>query len=385
MEEGRPGHETEGGLIMPTPFQNASMRKHLLSPAAMASLCLLAAVSAQAQDQGSVRLYGIVDLAVRRASGLTEFTPSNSSLTTMVSGLNNTSRWGVRVQEDLGSGFSAQAQLESGINVKNGMPASSTIYFDRQSWVGLGSRWGTLSMGRQTTLLADAVSPVDPLGMRLASFNPSINVAALSQHQLGIGFGATGSSTGSYRLNNSIKYSGEFNGFNLRLMHGFGEVAGNSGALSSTGVGLGYKAGKLQLSAAHQGFQNSTEALSLRGHVLGAAYVMSGDIRVAGIYGRSKADTSATAHTTLRTVGLGTTVPMGAKIDLTLAHYRVSRDRSAGADDGYGRTAAFAEYKLSKRSVAYLEFDHTAWRGNFQGTANKSKATGLGVGIRHSF
>lgn len=370
---------------MPGTIQKTPMSRNFLTPVAMASLCVLVAGEVQAQEQSSVRLYGIFDLAVRRASGLTEFTPGNTVSTTMVSGLNNTSRWGLRVQEDLGGGLSAHAQLETGLNAKNGTTASSTMYFDRQSWVGLGSRWGMLSMGRQTTLLADAVSPVDPLGMRLASFNPSINVAALSQHQLGIGFGPSGSSSGSYRLNNSVKYSGEFNGFNLRLMHGFGEVTGNSEASSSTGIGVGYKAGKLQLSAAHQSFRNAGDTLSLRGHVLGAAYAFSGDIRVAGIFGSSKADTSATAHTRLRTVGLGTTVPVGAKVDLTLAHYRVTRDRSSGADDGYGRTAAFAEYKLSRRSAAYLELDHTRWQGNFQGAANKPRATGFGAGLRHSF
>jgi predicted porin len=359
------------------------MRQHLLAPVALATLAMLAAEGAHAQS--SVRLYGIVDLSVRRANGLAEFAPSPSSATTMVSGANNTSRWGIRVHEDLGGGLSAQAQLESGINAKTGAPASSTIYFDRQSWVGLGSQWGLVTLGRQTTLLADAISPIDPLGMRLASFNPSINVAALSQHQLGVGFGASGSATGSYRLNNSVKYSGTFAGVNVRLMHSLGEVADNGDALDSTGVGLGYTVGKLQLSAAHQRFRNADDTLGLRGTVLGAAYTLEGGTRLAGIYARSKADTSATASTEMRTLGAGVTVPAGAHVDLTLAHYRVSRERSARAGDGYGRTVAFAEYKLSKRSVVYVEADHTRWQGNFQGAANKTKATGVSAGVRHTF
>lgn len=353
------------------------------APAALATLCALGAQHAHAQS--SVRLYGIVDLSVRRASGLNEFTPSDTSATTLSSGLNNTSRWGIRVQEDLGGGLNAQAQLESGINAKTGAPTSSTIYFDRQSWVGLGNAWGLVSLGRQTTLLADAISPIDPLGMRLASFNPSINVAALSQHQLGLGFGDSGSATGSYRLNNSIEYSGDFAGFNLRLMHSMGDVAGNGDAADSTGVGLGYKAGKLQLSGAHQRFRNNNDTLGLRSHVVGAAYTLDGDIRLAGIYGRSQAQTSATARAELRTLGVGATVPAGAQIDLTLAHYRVARSRSARAGDGYGRTVAFAEYKLSRRSMVYLEADHTRWQGNFQGAANKQKATGVSAGVRHNF
>jgi predicted porin len=360
-----------------------SPRGQRFAPAALTALCALAADGAQAQS--SVRLYGIVDLSMRRASGLDEFTPSATSATVMSSGVNNTSRWGLRVQEDLGDGFSAQAQLESGINAKTGAPISSTMYFDRQSWVGLGSRWGLVSMGRQTSLLADAISPIDPLGMRLASFNPSVNVAALSQHQLGVGFGASGSNTASYRLNNSVKYTGDVAGVDVRVMHSFGEVAGNSGASDSTGVGLGYKLGRWQLSAAHQRFRNNDDTLGLRGSVLGAAYQLQGGTRLAGIFARSHAETSATARTTLRTWGLGATVPVGALVDLTLAHYRVDRARSTRADDGYGRTVAFAEYKLSRRSVVYAEADHTRWHGGFQGAANKAKATGVSLGMRHSF
>lgn len=354
-----------------------------LAPAALTALCALAADSALAQS--SARLYGIVDLSLRRANGLAEFTPSPTSSTNMSSGANSTSRWGLRILEDLGDGFSAQAQLESGINAKTGAPISSTIYFDRQSWVGLGSRWGLVSMGRQTSLLADAVSPIDPLGMRLASFNPSINVAALSQHQLGVGFGASGSATASYRLNNSVKYTGEVAGVNVRVMHSFGDVAGNGDASDSTGLGLGYKVGRLQLSAAHQRFRNNDDTLGLHGSVLGAAYTLAGGTRLAGVFGRSSAETSATARTSMRTLGLGATVPLGGLVDLTLAHYRVDRERSARADDGYGRTVAFAEYKLSRRSVVYAEADHTRWHGGFQGAANKAKATGVSLGLRHSF
>jgi predicted porin len=276
------------------------------------------------------------------------------------------------------------AQLESGYNFDSGTNASSTIFFDRQSWVGLGSPWGTVTAGRQTSLLADAISPIDPLGMRLASFNPSINVAALSQHGLGIAFGATGSTTASYRLNNSVKYAADFGGATLRLMHGFGEVADDHGALSSNGIGAGYKIGGLVLSAAHQTFKNTTDLLTLRGSVLGAAYTL-GDFRVAGIYGRSRGETSATARTDFTTLGLGGSMPLTQEIDFTLAHYKVERERTGRTEDGYSRSVAFAEYKLSRRTTAYLEADHTRWRSGFQGAGNRSRATGFGGGVRHTF
>ena len=79
------------------------MRNIFFTPVSLATLCMLAAHGAQAQS--SVRLYGIVDVSVRQSSGLSEFTPSNLSTTAVVSGINNTSRWGLRVQEDLGEGL----------------------------------------------------------------------------------------------------------------------------------------------------------------------------------------------------------------------------------------------------------------------------------------
>ena len=59
---------------MQSHFLTAVKPQKSLTSTAVASLCLLAAAGACAQEQGSVRLYGIVDLGVRRASGLTEFT-----------------------------------------------------------------------------------------------------------------------------------------------------------------------------------------------------------------------------------------------------------------------------------------------------------------------
>mgnify|MGYP006168487059 CR=1 FL=1 len=75
-----------------------------------------------------------------------------------------------------------------------------------------------------------------------------------------------------------------------------------------------------------------TDTLDLRGHVLGAAYVLPGDIRLAGIYGRSEADTSATARTRLRTLGLGTTVLLIAFLDEWVLELRGKRARHADAE-----------------------------------------------------
>ncbi|MCE1191440.1 MAG: porin [Acidovorax sp.] len=358
------------------------MRKRRITGA----LCVaLAGATAQAQTPASnVTLYGVMDLGLRHGSGLSASNaPAPGASHSLGSGIHTTSRWGLRGSEDLGGGAKALFNLESGLNADTGAPANASKYFDRASWVGLQSGWGTLALGRQTTTLADAISPVDPLGMRFASFNPSIGVAALSQHGLGIEYGSAGATSGSYRLDNSLKVTGRFGGFTARAMWGIGEVASQASALSSRGVGLAWAADGLVVSGAYQRF-NDANKRSLDGTTLGAAYQW-GSVRLAANAGRSKAETAAGRFTVQRVLSAGTTWAATPWVDLTAAYYKVDRSRTGAADDGYGRLVAFAEYKLSRRTKLYAELDSTRWRHGFQGAANKATATGISAGVVHSF
>lgn len=332
----------------------------------------------------ALTLYGVVDLGVRQASGLSAANaPAPGSSRSLGSGIHTTSRWGVRGTEDLGGGLRALFNLESGLNADTGAPANSSKYFDRASWVGLQGGWGTVALGRQTTTLADAISPVDPLAMRFASFNPNIGVTALSQHGLGIEYGSAGANSGSYRLDNSIKYTGRFGGFTARAMLGLGEVASQTSPLSSRGVGLAYADGGFTVSGAVQNFKDAN-LRSLDGATLGAAYQW-GTVRLAANAGRSKAQTGAATHTEQRVLSAGATWAALPLLDLTATYYKVDRERTGSADDGYGRMVAFAEYKLSRRTRVYAELDHTRWRNGFQGAANKRTASGVSAGVMHSF
>jgi predicted porin len=348
-----------------------------------AACAVLAGHCAMAQTSG-VTLYGVVDLGLRNGSGLTASNgPAAGSTRSLGSGIHTTSRWGLRGSEDLGGGAKALFQLESGLNADTGAPANASKYFDRASWVGLQGGWGTLALGRQTTMLADAISPVDPLAMRFASFNPSIGVAALSQHGLGIQYGSAGATSGSYRLDNALKYTGRFGGFTARAMWGIGEVASQASALSSHGVGLAWAGNGFVVSGAYQSFKDAHKR-SLDGATLGASYQW-GSVRLAANAGRSKAETDAGRFTVQRMVSAGGTWAATPLLDITAAYYKVDRARTGAADDGYGRLVAFAEYKLSRRTKVYAELDNTRWRHGFQGAAHKATATGVSAGVVHTF
>ena len=350
----------------------------------IAALCAALASTCVAAQTNGVTLYGIVDLGMRHGSGLTASNGASAGSTdSLGSGINTTSRWGLRGSEDLGGGAKALFQLESGLNADTGAQANASKYFDRASWLGLQGGWGTLALGRQTTTLADAISPVDPLGMRFAGFNPSIGVAALSQHGLGIEFGSAGSTSGSYRLDNAVKYTGRFGGFTSRAMLGLGEVASQTSALSSRGLGLAYAASGFTVSSAFQTFK-AADQRTLDGATLGVAYQW-GTLRLAANAARSKAETAAGKHTVQRVMSAGATWSITPQADLTAAYYKVDRTRTGATDDGYGRLVAFAEYKLSRRTKVYAELDNTRWRHGFQGAANQASATGVSAGVVHLF
>lgn len=349
----------------------------------IAAMCL-SALSVSAHAQSSVTIYGIADASLRYSDGLDAAYGGSSGSTTMVnSGVNTTSRLGYRGTEDLGGGLKAVFNLESGLNFDSGTTANTSKFFDRAAVVGLGGTWGTVTLGRQTTVLADALGPVDPLGVRFASFNPNVGVAALSSPKLGVEYGPAGSTSGSYRLDNSIKYTGQFNAVSIRAMHALGEQSGSASKLSSTGLGVAYESGPLSASLAYAQFKTATD-LALKGYV-GGISAKAGTAKLSLTYGSHTADTSTTAKTTNKTLGLGATMPLSANMDLILTHYQVNRSRTANLDDGFKRSIAFLEYKLSKRSLVYLEADSTQWKNNYAGSGLKGTGTGISAGIKHSF
>lgn len=349
-----------------------------------APLLALAWAAGTCQAQSSVTIYGIMDAGVRSTTGMDPSNNRSAGDASMVnSGINTTSRLGYRGVEDLGGGLQALFQLESGLNINTGATSNTSKFFDRGAYTGLRGELGTVTLGRQNTLLADAVGATDPLSTRFASLNSNVAISALSSHQLGTEYGASGSSTGSYRLDNSVKYAYSLGGTTARVMHAFGNQANSNSKLSSDGASLEYKGDALQAVLAYSQFKTVT-GLSLKAYVSGVA-VPVGAGKVNLTYSGHTADTSATAKTRNQVLSLGGTWPLTPQLDLLVGHYRVNRARTANVDDGYNRTIAFLEYKLSKRSLVYLEADSTQWKNNYQATGLKSSSTGLSAGIKHSF
>lgn len=132
------------------------MKKSLIALAVLG-----AAASAQAAD---ISLYGVVDTGLAytyednwglgglvnhptNGLGVAHTTDGESNLE-MASGINASSRWGIRGSEDLGNGMKVGFKLESGISSDDGTLSQGGRLFGREASLSLSGAFGTISAGR---------------------------------------------------------------------------------------------------------------------------------------------------------------------------------------------------------------------------------------------
>ena len=232
------------------------------------------------------------------------------------------------------------------------------------------------------TAVSSGVNNTSRFGFR-GSEDLGGGMAALSSHGLGIEYGPSGATTGAYRLDNSVKYSGKFSDFTVRAMHAFGEQAASSSALSSSCLGMSYQTADVAATLGYAEFKSAAN-LQLKGYVAGISGKF-GNAKASLTYGSHEAEITATAKTRNTTLGFGGTLPLNASVDLILAHYRVNRTRTTAlVDDGYNRTVAFLEDKLSKRTKVYAELDQTNWQTGYVAAGLPGSANGMSMGLVHT-
>jgi predicted porin len=150
-----------------------------------------------ASAQGtSVTLYGNIDTAIEYVNNISDGAGgSNSSVhfTNLTSSW--TSYWGLRGTEKLSDNLSAVFNLESGFNPGTGTSQQGGRLFGRQAWVGLKGDWGQLAFGRQYNMMFWANIHGDIMGPN------AYGLAAIDPY-----FPNT-------RMDNSVTYRGNFNGF----------------------------------------------------------------------------------------------------------------------------------------------------------------------------
>lgn len=76
----------------------------------------------------------------------------------MDSGINSSSRFGIRGTEELGNGLTVGFKLENGFKSDSGAMGTDGKLFDRESTLSLQGGFGTVYAGRMGTLVSDSGS-----------------------------------------------------------------------------------------------------------------------------------------------------------------------------------------------------------------------------------
>jgi len=386
---------------MKTPARTLS-RLPRLSRAA-AALLGASALAAQAQPAPApgVNLYGLVDAGLEVVSNVN----GRGSLTRMPSNTGTLpSRVGVRGSEDLGGGLRGVFTLEMGFAPDQGTSGQGGRLFGRQSYVGLAGPWGSVTLGRQYSMLYWSVFDADVIG-------PAVYA-----------MGSLDAYVPNARADNSVAYRGTFGGWNVGAQYSTGRdtvnagpspvgtnCPGESGADSKAcrqwsamakydsagwGMALAYdnQNGRTTAGPTDVVFGNLNSSSKSDSRLSANGYVKLGSVKVGGgLMRRDNEGDAVKPRSDLWYLGASYPITPALTLDgqwLTL--------RYKGADD-YDATllAARLAYSLSKRTALYAQVGHirndrlsaVSVSGGAAGSnpAAGGSQSGVNLGIRHSF
>jgi len=128
----------------------------------LATMLVLATTAASAQVTVYGRLSEVVD-------------NTKTGTTTVRSLLNDSSRIGFKAQENLGQGLSARVVVETSVAADDPKAGTATQLGDRQSTIGLASKFGSVDLGRKEHSEYITAKTADPFGgANYASVSPDV-------------------------------------------------------------------------------------------------------------------------------------------------------------------------------------------------------------------
>jgi predicted porin len=364
------------------------MKKLLIATAAMA-------VVAGAQAQSSVTVYGVVDVNVT-STDVAGSAAGNNGSTTLGNNALATSRLGFKGTEDLGGGLKAEFQLEGALTPTTGTlgttsttgngseNVSSSVLFNRESWVGLSSSLGSIRVGRSDITGTQGLdSTVGQAGnLSDASGNLGADTAGVIRYttptwngltvQVGYINGSTPTSAESSTVDASV---GEATSGQMKSIYAQYE----SGKL---GVYAGQTTNRTSITAGDFGQKETTYGAKYDfGVVAVGAYQQTKDASTTTINGTNGdiKQTIVSASAPVAFLGSGVKAhAVYAKIDSEKAARTALLSGDKVADS---KKTTFALTKaLSKRTTAYAAFIDTQYE-----TTDNADAKTYAVGVSHSF
>ena len=329
---------------------------------ALALLALAGAASAQS----NVTIYGKVDLGLVVDSGA----PAGKSVR-ISSGVSGGSRIGFKGTEDLGGGYKAAFQLETGYCADSAAGApnfctGSNQFMGRQAHGDLSGAFGALGAGRQYSLGYLNLPTIDPFGTGYAGQVNNIVDAA------------------GVRLNNSVHYTTPaVAGFTASGEVAFGETTGNWKAGRVLGGSVNYASGPAYAGFSYYDLANANGAGSARKDYLAGGTYDFGVVKLHALAEKSEGDPTGAIRLDTLDLMAGVTVPLAG--GALMASFVRHDDREALDRDANQWGAAY-NYPLSKRTSLYLAYARIANRngapfhvGNATETGTGNKAFNLGA------
>lgn len=301
------------------------MKKKLLMAAVGAALVAGPVVAAQA---AGATLYGHLHMSMDRY---------DNDVSEDGFMANNSSRFGIKGDEDLGGGMKAIYQVESGIfEADEGTSGFSGDL--RNTFVGFSGSWGAVKLGRHDT-------PYKDLGRKLDNFNEQVGDM---RNLIGNGSGF------DKRVSNMIRYeSPNFSGLNMVVQHTSNN--GDEATVTShkdNSLGLNWSAGPLFFGAAwnEQGTASgNNEPTGIR---LAGAYTMN-DFTF-GLFWETLSDIGGVANTDRDTMGLVASMKMGN--NKFKFHWLDADKLDNAANTGGDMWAMGVDHTFSKTALVYLNY-----------------------------
>ena len=337
---------------------------------------------AHAQPTSKLTLYGIVDTYVEVLHGAT-------TLTRTQSGGQSGSRFGLKGQEELSGGLRALFTIESGINLDDGTNGQNA-FWGRQAFVGIGSAYGTLTLGRQYGSVYTVSTEFSEFSN--VSVGPTTGVIG--------GFGGYepvrgGTTTaagngGPARINNAVKLeSASFGGFKAGVLLGLGEASGATNHTRVIDIHGRYTAGPVDMMLSVIDDRISG-GLGVR--------TVSGAGAYAGDHWRAMAGViSVNDRTAGNADGIGWWIGGDYRVRANLFRVQLLLNKQTNDD---GKTQAFGvgyQYDLSKRTNLYTAATRfrndgaryaARWASGLPAgliTATDRNISQLALGVRHTF
>lgn len=356
--------------------------KSLIKKSATVGILSMTALMVQsAYAQSSVTVYGIVDAGVQFINA-----QEKGTTTKMTSGNHSGSRLGFKGTEQLSNDLSAIFVIENGFDVSSGNEEQGRL-FGRQAYLGLSSKSaGTVTLGRQNTLMMDWISKTQPFGN--SDFSAKRLDGGLSE-----------------RADDLIKYTNKFAGVSVGAEYSRNYNASASDRADLYSLGLRYNQDNIDASLIYYvkkaGTTGATAGNKETRVAAGLAYGL-GDATLFGGYRTLKQNLANASHKNeMYWAGASykvspTTKLMGAYhvLDgMACSSFTVAQCATAPAKDvQVSMLIAGLEKDLSKRTKFYTNVAYvTNKKETNYGVLGAGKATqgenqfGLNIGLRHAF